>query len=56
MTLRDILADIHTPEEALSGFEQAYGVRSETLYTAYMSGTDFYAIMQADREVYANHD
>ena len=40
MTLRDILADIHALEEELLAFERAYGVRSETLYTAYMSGEE----------------
>ena len=40
MTLRDILADIHALEEELLGFERAYGIRSETLYTAYMSGEE----------------
>lgn len=40
MTLRDILADIHALEEELLAFERAYGIRSETLYTAYMSGEE----------------
>ena len=40
MSLRDILTDIHTLEEELLGFERAYGIRSETLYTAYVSGEE----------------
>jgi hypothetical protein len=40
MTLRDILADIHALEEELLEFERVYGIRSETLYAAYMSGEE----------------
>jgi hypothetical protein len=40
ITIRDILADIHALEEELLSFERAYGIRSETLYTAYMSGEE----------------
>jgi hypothetical protein len=40
MVLRDILADIHALEEELRDFERMYGIRSETLYTAYMSGEE----------------
>jgi hypothetical protein len=40
MTIRDILADIHALEEELLSFERAYGIRSETSYTAYMSGEE----------------
>lgn len=40
MAVRNILADIHTLEEELLAFERTYGIRSETLYTAYMSGEE----------------
>ena len=40
MNLREILADIHALEEELLGFERKYGVRSETLYAAYVSGEE----------------
>ncbi|MBU0702693.1 MAG: hypothetical protein KKC18_02375 [Chloroflexi bacterium] len=40
MNLREILADIHALEEDLLGFERKYGIRSETLYTAYISGEE----------------
>jgi hypothetical protein len=40
MTLREILADIHALEEELLAFERIYGIRSETLYAAYMSGEE----------------
>ena len=40
MDLREILADIHALEEELLEFERKYGVRSETFYTAYMSGEE----------------
>ena len=40
MTFREILADIHSLEEDLMGFERKYGVRSETFYAAYMSGEE----------------
>ena len=40
MTLRDILIDIHALEDELLAFERTYGIRSETLYAAYMSGEE----------------
>ena len=40
MTVQELLADIHTLEEELLGFERKYGVRSETFYTAYISGEE----------------
>ncbi len=40
MNIREILADIHALEEELLQFERKYGVRSETLYAAYMSGEE----------------
>jgi hypothetical protein len=40
MNLPEILADIHALEEELLDFERKYGVRSETLYAAYMSGEE----------------
>jgi hypothetical protein len=40
MNLPEILADIHALEEELLDFERKYGIRSETLYAAYMSGEE----------------
>ena len=40
MNLRSILSDIHALEEEIIGFERKYGVRSETFYTAYISGEE----------------
>lgn len=40
MNLRDILADIHALEEELLAFERKYGIRSETLYAAYVNGEE----------------
>ena len=40
MNFRDILADIHALEEDLLGFERKYGIRSETLYAAYINGEE----------------
>ena len=40
MNLREILADIHALEEDLLRFERKYGIRSETLYAAYVSGEE----------------
>ena len=40
MKVREILADIHALEEELLAFERKYGVRSETFYTAYISGEE----------------
>ena len=38
--VRDVLADIHALEEELLAFERKYGIRSETLYAAYVSGEE----------------
>ena len=35
MSLKDILLDIHAPEEDLLDFERQYGIRSETFYSVY---------------------
>jgi hypothetical protein len=40
MTLREILADIHALEEELLAFERKYGIKSETLYAAYVNGEE----------------
>jgi len=40
MSLRDILLDIHALEEDLLDFERKYGIRSETLYAAYINGEE----------------
>jgi len=40
MNVHEILADIHALEEELLGFERKYGIRSETLYAAYISGEE----------------
>jgi len=40
MTVQQLIADIHALEEELLGFERKYGVRSETFYTAYLSGEE----------------
>ena len=40
MDLREILSDIHALEEELLAFERKYGIRSETLYAAYVSGEE----------------
>jgi hypothetical protein len=40
MNLHEILADIHALEEELLDFERKYGVRSETFYSAYVSGEE----------------
>lgn len=40
MNFREILADIHALEEKLLEFERKYGIRSETLYTAYANGEE----------------
>lgn len=40
MKLHDILHDIHALEEDLLLFERKYGIRSETLYAAYISGEE----------------
>ncbi len=40
MSLIDILVDIHAFEQELIDFERRYGIRSETLYAAYVSGEE----------------
>jgi hypothetical protein len=40
MNIREILADIHALEEELLQFERKYGIRSETLHAAYISGEE----------------
>ena len=40
MNIREILLDIHALEEELLQFERKYGIRSETLYAAYISGEE----------------
>jgi hypothetical protein len=40
MSLTDILVDIHAFEQELIDFERRYGIRSETLYAAYISGEE----------------
>ncbi len=40
MNLIDILVDIHALERELIDFERRYGIRSETLYAAYVSGEE----------------
>jgi len=40
MNIRGILADIHALEKELLDFERKYGIRSETLYAAYISGEE----------------
>ncbi len=40
MTLREILADIHSLEEELLVFERKFGLRSETFYPAYLNGEE----------------
>lgn len=40
MNDKAILLDIHALEHELLTFERTYGVRSETLYAAYMSGEE----------------
>jgi hypothetical protein len=40
MNLREILSDIHALETELLDFERKYGIRSETLYAAYISGEE----------------
>lgn len=40
MNLREILSDIHALETELLVFERKYGIRSETLYAAYISGEE----------------
>ena len=40
MNIREMLADIHALEEELLQFERKYGIRSETLYAAYITGEE----------------
>jgi len=40
MTPYELLTDIHALEEELLAFERKYGIRSETLYAAYISGEE----------------
>ncbi|MBK8049820.1 MAG: hypothetical protein IPK16_23565 [Anaerolineales bacterium] len=40
MGLHEILSDIHALEQELLVFERQYGIRSETLYAAYISGEE----------------
>ena len=40
MNIREILSDIHALEEELLYFERRYGIRSETLYAAYVTGEE----------------
>jgi hypothetical protein len=40
VNIRSTLADIHALEEELLAFERKYGIRSETLYAAYVSGEE----------------
>lgn len=40
MNLRTILYDIHALEEDLLDFERKFGIRSETLYAAYVNGEE----------------
>ena len=40
MNIREILLDIHALEQELINFERKYGIRSETLYAAYVEGEE----------------
>ena len=40
MNLHDIMIDIHALERELLDFERKYGIRSETLYSAYIEGEE----------------
>ncbi|HHY55332.1 MAG TPA: hypothetical protein GYA08_07830 [Chloroflexi bacterium] len=40
MEIKDLLADIHALEQELLNFERRYGVRSETMYAAYVAGEE----------------
>ncbi len=40
MTLEEILLDIHALEKDMHYFERKYGIRTETLYAAYMNGEE----------------
>lgn len=38
--IQNLLADIHALEQELLNFERRYGVRSETMYAAYVAGEE----------------
>ena len=38
--IQNLLADIHSLEQELLNFERRYGVRSETMYAAYIAGEE----------------
>lgn len=40
MDLQGLLTDIHALEQELLQFERRYGVRSETMYAAYVAGEE----------------
>lgn len=40
MNAQNILTDIHSLEEDLLLFEKKYGIRSDTFYSAYISGEE----------------
>lgn len=40
MEMRDLLADIHALEQDMLRFERQNGVRSETMYAAYVAGEE----------------
>ncbi|MEM7534254.1 MAG: hypothetical protein AAF639_18885 [Chloroflexota bacterium] len=40
MNLHMILADIHALEQDMRDFEKKYGIRSKTLYAAYVDGEE----------------
>jgi hypothetical protein len=40
MNLRAIMSDIHALEKEMLSFERTYGIRSETLYAAYVNGEE----------------
>lgn len=40
MDMQNLLADIHALEQELLNFERRYGVRSETMYAAFVSGEE----------------
>lgn len=40
MELRSLLVDIHALEQEMLRFERQYGVRSETMYAAFVAGEE----------------
>lgn len=40
MEIQNLLADIHALEQEMLHFERRYGVRSETMYAAYVAGEE----------------